>query len=72
MVARIYESSNIFLMFLQLDAKHVAVITEKEADTDSCLCKLCISGILQYHQQSLNPHMHKLGPREPTLYIFGD
>ena len=20
----------------------------------------------------LNPHMHKLGPREPTHYIFGD
>ena len=35
-VAQIYESSIVFLMFWELDAKHEAIITEKEADTERC------------------------------------
>ena len=27
---------------------------------------------LSITQSLFNPHMHKLGPREPTHYIFGD
>ena len=52
-VARIYESSNVFLMFWELDAKHVAIITGKEAETERCFWEIDIPGILQCHQHSL-------------------
>ena len=52
-VARIYESSNVFSMFWELDAKHVAIITEKEADTERCFWKIDIPGILLCIQHSL-------------------
>ena len=51
-VARIHESSNIYLMLWQLDAKHVAIATEKEADTERCVWKTSTTEILQCHQQS--------------------
>ena len=38
-VARIHESSSIYLMLWHLDAKHVAIATEKEADTERCAWK---------------------------------
>ena len=52
-VARIYEFSNVFLTFWELDAEHVAIITEKEADTERRFWKIDIPGILQCHQHSL-------------------
>ena len=53
MVGRIFDSSNVFLMFSLLDARHVAIITEKEADTERCFWETGTAGILQCHQQSL-------------------
>ena len=50
-VARFFESSNVFLMFWQLDGEHF-VITKKEADTERCFWKIGIAGILQWHKQS--------------------
>ena len=48
-----YESSNVFLMFWELDAKHAAIITGKEAETERCFWEIDIPGILQCHQHSL-------------------
>ena len=52
-VACIYESSDVSLMFWELDAEHVTIITEKEADTERSSWRIDIPGILQCRQQSL-------------------
>lgn len=36
-------------MFWELDAKHVAIITEEETDTEKCFWKIDVPGILQCH-----------------------
>ena len=37
---------------LCFDATHVAIITEKEGDTEKCFCKIGTTEILQRHKQS--------------------
>ena len=45
-IAHIYESSNVFLMLWDLDAKHIAIIIEKDTDTEKCFWTIGISGNL--------------------------